>query len=67
RDFLVSHLLENFIEMPIYSYCKNCNFGFCKVFPGDSSRCIEYIQLSCSKCNIISFSPEELCNIAIQH
>ncbi|KAF3768276.1 hypothetical protein M406DRAFT_249884 [Cryphonectria parasitica EP155] len=67
RDLLVSRLLENFIEMPVCSYCEDCSFEFCKVFPGDSSRCIECIRLGCSKCNVISSSPEKLRNIAIQH
>ncbi|KAF3765909.1 hypothetical protein M406DRAFT_255893, partial [Cryphonectria parasitica EP155] len=65
RDLLIFCFLENFIKMFIYSYCKDYDFGFCKIFPEDSSHCIECIRLSCSKCNIISFSLEELCNIAI--
>ncbi|KAF3771425.1 hypothetical protein M406DRAFT_248713 [Cryphonectria parasitica EP155] len=67
RDLLISCFLENFIEMLIYSYCKDYSFKFCKVFPGDSSHYIEYIQLSCSKCNVISSFSEKLCNIAIQY
>ncbi|KAF3770614.1 hypothetical protein M406DRAFT_247915 [Cryphonectria parasitica EP155] len=43
RDFLISCFLENFIKMLIYSYCKNCDFRFCKIFSGDSSRYIECI------------------------
>ncbi|KAF3761322.1 hypothetical protein M406DRAFT_266028, partial [Cryphonectria parasitica EP155] len=55
---------ENFIEMPICSYCKDCDFGFCKISSGDSSRYIECIRLSCSKCNILGSFSEKLCNIA---
>ncbi|KAF3768387.1 hypothetical protein M406DRAFT_250356 [Cryphonectria parasitica EP155] len=43
RDLLISYLLENFIEMLIYSYCKRHSFRSCKVFPEDSSRCIECV------------------------
>ncbi|KAF3759865.1 hypothetical protein M406DRAFT_270221 [Cryphonectria parasitica EP155] len=64
RDLLVSCLLENFVEMLICSYCKDYSFGFCKISPGNSSCYIECIQLSCSKCNVISSSSEKLCNIA---
>ncbi|KAF3763494.1 hypothetical protein M406DRAFT_260878, partial [Cryphonectria parasitica EP155] len=62
---LVSCFLENFIEMLICSYCKNCNFGFCKISFENSSHCIECIRLNYSKCNIISSSFEKLCNIII--
>ncbi|KAF3761319.1 hypothetical protein M406DRAFT_265354 [Cryphonectria parasitica EP155] len=43
RDLLVFRFLENFIKMLVCSYCKDCDFGFCKVFSGDSSYCIECI------------------------
>ncbi|KAF3768311.1 hypothetical protein M406DRAFT_251152 [Cryphonectria parasitica EP155] len=65
QNFLVSRFLENFIKMLICSYCEERDFGFCKVFSGDSSCCIECIQLGCSKYDVISSSFEELCNIAI--
>ncbi|KAF3761225.1 hypothetical protein M406DRAFT_265771 [Cryphonectria parasitica EP155] len=64
RNLLVSCLLENFIKILVCFYCKDCDFGSCKVSSGDSSRCIECIRLSCSKCNIISSSSEKLYNIA---
>ncbi|KAF3768308.1 hypothetical protein M406DRAFT_250937 [Cryphonectria parasitica EP155] len=67
RNLLVSRLLENFVEMLICSYCKERGFEFCKVFSGDSSRCIKYIRLDCSKYDVIDSSSEKLCNIAIQH
>ncbi|KAF3768315.1 hypothetical protein M406DRAFT_249263 [Cryphonectria parasitica EP155] len=65
RDLLIFRLLENFIEMPVCSYCEERSFRFCKMSSGDSSRCIECIRLGCSKCDVISSSSEELCNIAI--
>ncbi|KAF3763721.1 hypothetical protein M406DRAFT_262269 [Cryphonectria parasitica EP155] len=67
QDLLISRLLENFIEMLVYSYCKDYSFKSCKVSPEDSSRYIECIQLGCFKCDIMSSSPEKLCNIATQH
>ncbi|KAF3762859.1 hypothetical protein M406DRAFT_264548, partial [Cryphonectria parasitica EP155] len=63
-NLLVSCFLENFIEIFVYSYCKNYNLEFCKVFSEGSSRYIECIQLGCFKCDVMSSSPEKLCNIA---
>ncbi|KAF3768336.1 hypothetical protein M406DRAFT_242750, partial [Cryphonectria parasitica EP155] len=67
RNLLVSRLLENFVEMPVCSYCEGRGFGSCKVSPGDSSRCIECVRLGRSKCDVMGPSPEELRNIATQH